>query len=56
MHGRDSQAAVQCCVRIRMAKPHPVSRTGIALRLDPLDAAAQARKRVGACASHALVL
>jgi hypothetical protein len=39
-----------------MTERHPVRGVRIVMRLDALDAAAQSRKRVRACAAHAPLL
>ncbi|MEA2864382.1 MAG: hypothetical protein QOC84_2338 [Bradyrhizobium sp.] len=47
------EAALQGRIDIRMAERHPPRRTRLRRRLKALDAAAQRRKRVRACAGHA---
>ena len=53
MHGGDREAALQHGIRCRMAERDLVEVARIAVRLDPFDAAAQIRKRAGACGAHA---
>jgi hypothetical protein len=56
MHRAQSEAALQRRVRPGMPERHPVRPVRLARRLDALDAAAQARKRVRAGAGHAPLL
>ena len=53
MHRGTGEAAAQHSVRLGMAERHFVQRMRVRGRLDALDAAAQTRKRVDACAGHA---
>jgi hypothetical protein len=53
MHRAHGEAALQRRIGLGMAERDPVRPVGIAMRLDALDAAAQGRKRVRACAAHA---
>lgn len=53
VHRPQGKTALQRRVRIGMPERHPARRIRIAMRLDALDAAAQSRKRVRACAGHA---
>jgi hypothetical protein len=55
MHHTFRKAALQRRIRIGMAERHPAGRDGVGMAFDALDAAAQSRKRVGACAGHAPV-
>jgi hypothetical protein len=56
MHRCDRETAAQRCIRCRMAERDLVEVRRIAMRLDPLDASAQIRKRAGACGAHAPLL
>jgi hypothetical protein len=56
VHRAQREAALQRRIRVGMAERHPVRPVRIAVRLDALDAAAQRRKRVRACAAHAPLL
>jgi len=56
MRRAQSKAALQRRIRLGMPERHPVGPIRLALRLDALDAAAQTRKRVRACAGHAPLL
>ena len=56
MHRSERKTAAQRGIRCRMAKRDLVEIRRIAMRLDPLDAAAQIRKRAGACGAHAPLL
>ena len=56
VHRCDRKPAAQRGIRCRMAKRDLVEIRRIAMRLDPLDAAAQIRKRAGACGAHAPLL
>ena len=53
MHRGDRKTALKHRIRFRMAERDPPQRRGVGMRLDALDAAAQSRKRVRACAAHA---
>ena len=53
MHRAQREAALQRRIRLGMPERDLARRIGIAVRLDALDAAAQIRKRVRACAGHA---
>ena len=39
-------------IRIGMTEPHPIRRGGVGMGFDALDAAAQSRERIHACAGH----
>jgi hypothetical protein len=53
MHRADSNAALQRRIRLGMPKRNTIGCTGITMRLDALDAAAQGRKRARTCGGHA---
>ena len=53
MHRCDCKPALQRRIRCRMTERDLVEVMRIAMRLDPLDASAQIRKRAGACGAHA---
>jgi hypothetical protein len=55
MHRADRKAALQRRIHIGMAEPHPAGCCGVGMAFDALDAAAQGRKHVRACAGHAPV-
>ncbi len=56
VHRAQSEAALQRRIRIGMPERNLAWRIRFTLRLDTLDAAAQNRKRVRACAAHAPLL
>ena len=56
MNGAKREAALQHRIRLGMAKRHTVKRGGLSMSFNPLDAAAQGRKRACACAGHAPLL
>jgi hypothetical protein len=56
MHRAQGETALQHRIRIGMPERDPARRIRFAMRLDALDAAAQTRKRVRACAAHAPLL
>ena len=56
VHRSQGETALQRRIRLGMPERNPARRIGIAMRLDALDAAAQTRKRVRACAAHASLL
>jgi len=56
MHRGDRKAAAQYRIRCRMAERDLVEVMRIAMRLDPLDASAQIRKRACVCGAHAPLL
>lgn len=53
MHRGERKTALQHSIRYRMAERDLVEIMRIAMRLDPLDASAQIRKRACACGAHA---
>jgi hypothetical protein len=52
MDSAHRKATLQRCIGVAMTKAGAARPQHIALRLDPLDAAAQSRKRAQACAGH----
>ena len=56
MHRCERKTAAQRRIRCRMAKRDLVEVMRIAMRLDPLDASSQIRKRACACGAHAPLL
>ena len=56
MHRGERKTALQRRIRCRMAERDLVEVMRIAMRLDPLDAPAQIRKRACACGAHAPLL
>jgi hypothetical protein len=48
MHRTHSEAALQRRIGVSVPKRHPVGHVRTAVRLDPLDAGAQSRKRAHA--------
>jgi hypothetical protein len=56
MHRAARQPTLQRGIDVGMPQRHPIRRIGIAVGFDALDAAAQTRKRVHACAGHAPLL
>ena len=53
MHRGDRETAAKRRIRSRMAERDLGEVRRIAMRLDPLDASAQIRKRACACGAHA---
>jgi hypothetical protein len=56
MQGSADEAALQHLIGFGMAERHAMKARGIFMPFNPFDAAAQARKRVRACAGHAPLL